>query len=169
MIPELKRPALAKLSIVVPCFNEEEVLPTTCSRLREVLNRLISEEIVSDRSNLIFVDDGSDDQTWRLIASYAGKHGEINGIKLSKNQGHQNALLAGIFSAKGDVVVTVDADLQDDLDAIFEMMKNYYSGSEVVYGVREERDSDSLFKRWTAENYYKLLRSLGVDLSLIHI
>ena len=152
-----------QLSLVVPCYDEEEVLPLTLSRLLGLLSELQAQGLVTPESNIIFVDDGSRDDTWRLIE--AGHHADprVHGIKLSCNRGHQNALLAGLICASADVTVSVDADLQDDLDAIPRMLQAHREGADVVFGVRARRDTDTWFKRTSARAYYALLRRLGVD------
>jgi polyisoprenyl-phosphate glycosyltransferase len=156
------------LSIVVPCYNEQEVLPTTLRRLVDTRDKLVLEGLISPQSTITFVDDGSHDQTWVLIEDAARQHVGVNGIKLSKNQGHQNALIAGLLTVNGDMVITVDADLQDDLGAIREMVIKYHAGSDIVYGVRSHRDLDSFFKRLSAESFYRLLALIGVDVIFNH-
>lgn len=156
------------LSVVVPCFNEELVLPETSKRLGEVLNELINKNKVSLGSYILFVDDGSSDGTWEIIENLADDNPIYRGIKLSRNKGHQLALLAGLHSAEGDIVISVDADLQDDLNAIGEMIDEYHLGSDVVYGVRKSRQKDTFFKRFSAEVYYRLLRFMGVDVIFNH-
>lgn len=155
------------LSIVVPCYNEEEVLPETVRRLNHLLDELIVSRSITDGS-LYFVDDGSEDSTWQLIEKYAEAGKRIHGIKLSRNCGHQSALLAGLLNAPGDVVISIDADLQDDLAAIKEMLAACAAGAEIVYGVRRQRRTDTPFKRATAEAYYSLLRTVGVQLIFNH-
>jgi len=157
-----------QLAIVVPCYNEQDVLPETSRRLLAVLERLMVEGLASRSSQLYFVDDGSRDQTWSLIEELARADTRVHGIKLSRNCGHQNALIAGLFSAKGDAIVSIDADLQDDVTLIGEMVKRYHEGSEIVYGVREDRSADSPFKRIPAELYYRLLRLMGVEVVFNH-
>ena len=159
----------AKLAIVVPCYNEEQVLPETCRRLDALLRRLIDDRRIDVRSRVWFVDDGSRDRTWSMIHEASIAPGSlVCGIKLSRNCGHQAALMAGLMTAAGDVLISVDADLQDDLDAIPKMLDEYRAGSEIVYGVRSRRDSDTFFKRFTAEGYYALLRRLGVEVVFNH-
>ena len=153
-----------RLSIVVPCFNEEEVLPETNRRLLALLDRLQCQGLINGQSAVHYVDDGSKDGTWSLIESLAASDARAHGIKLSRNRGHQNALLAGLLSVEGDAVVSIDADLQDDVSVIEVMVQAFAAGSEVVYGVRDSRQSDSAFKRSTALMYYGLMRKLGVDL-----
>lgn len=157
-----------RLGIVVPCYNEEEVLPETCRRLIELLDRMVSADLVSQDSGIYLVDDGSKDKTWSIIESLAARDARVHGIKLSRNRGHQNALLAGLFGAVGDALVSVDADLQDDINVIEEMVRMHRNGVEVVLGVRKGRDTDTAFKRGTAEMYYKLLGAMGVDIVYNH-
>lgn len=156
------------LTIVIPCYNEAEVLPETVRRLRSVLQDLESKEKITSNSKLVFVDDGSKDQTWALIERFADECSVVQGIKLSRNYGHQNALLAGLLVAQGDALVSVDADLQDDLGVIEQMLDACHDGCDVVYGVRENREADSAFKRFTAESYYCLLAFMGVDVVFNH-
>ena len=153
----------ATLAIVVPCYNEEEVLPETCTRMVALLKELAAAGRISTASRIYFVDDGSKDKTWQIISAFAAENLPVVGIKLSRNRGHQNALLAGLFTAEGDVIVSIDADLQDDLAAIGEMIERHREGCDVVYGVRRRRDSDTFFKRFTAEAFYKLLSMLGAQ------
>jgi len=157
-----------KLSIVLPCYNEEEVLLETSSRMLSLLLSLTEKQKISKESLIYFVDDGSKDNTWRIIEELASKNANIKGIKLSRNRGHQNALLAGLFTAEGDALVSIDADLQDDVEAIEQMVDEYNSGSEIVYGVREERKTDTAFKRITAEGFYKVMHLMGVDIVFNH-
>ncbi|MGA7750617.1 MAG: glycosyltransferase family 2 protein [Gallionella sp.] len=152
-----------RLGIVVPCFNEEDVLPETARRLISLLDGLIAEERITASSQVTFVDDGSSDGTWMLIEELASDSPRVAGIKLSRNRGHQNALLAGLFTTEGDVLVSVDADLQDDVGVIPEMLAQYSHGMDVVYGVRKDRSRDSLFKRSTAQGFYRLMRTLGAE------
>lgn len=158
------------LTIVIPCFNEEEVLPKTISELQQILQELIEEKLISKRSKLLFVDDGSKDQTWNLIYKEGLGNHFVRGLKLSRNVGHQNALLAGLYAAKriSDCVVSIDADLQDDTRVIRDFIKKFHEGYEVVYGVRKSRETDTLFKRSTAEGFYKMMKKLGVDLVYNH-
>ena len=153
-----------RLAIVVPCFNEEEVLPETSRRLLSMLTGLQDRQLASTDSSVHFVDDGSKDGTWALIESLAATDDRVHGIKLSRNRGHQPALLAGLLSVQGDAVVSIDADLQDDVSVIEGMVQAFAAGAEVVYGVRDSRQTDSAFKRSTALMYYGLMRKLGVDL-----
>lgn len=155
--------AAKQLGIVIPCYNEEEVLPETVARMTALLQRLIDAGKVAAGSKIFFVDDGSRDRTWSLIEQYAAHDARVAGIKLSRNRGHQNALLAGLFTAEGEVLVSIDADLQDDINAIEVMVDRHREGADVVYGVRKRRDTDSAFKRLSAENFYKLLSALGAE------
>ena len=152
-----------RLSIVVPCYNEAAVLAGSVQRLRQVLEGLRSSGKVDAGSNLWLIDDGSSDGTWALIQRFALGYPDVVGVKLSRNCGHQNALLAGLEHADGDAVVTIDADLQDDAAAIEAMVDAHAQGHEVVFGVRRERAQDSAFKRGSARGYYRLLGMLGVE------
>ncbi|MEA4854163.1 MAG: glycosyltransferase family 2 protein [Christensenella sp.] len=153
------------LYIVVPCYNEEAVLAETTKRLTEKLDRMIRAELISENSRILYVDDGSKDRTWQLICDLHQTNPQIMGVKLSRNRGHQNALLAGLMTAKDlcDVTISMDADLQDDIEVLDEFVKKYQSGCDIVYGVRNNRDTDTGFKRSTAQGFYKLLRFFGVD------
>ncbi len=157
-----------QLSIVVPCYNEELVLNETAARLRELLAQLTAQGKLASSSAVYFVDDGSNDGTWALIERLAQEFPCIHGIKLARNRGHQLALLAGLMTVGGDAVITIDADLQDDLGAIDEMISAFAAGSDIVYGVRSDRRSDVFLKRWTAERYYALLARLGVEVVFNH-
>ncbi len=152
-----------RLSIVVPCYNEAAVLADSVQQLRQVLEGLRGKGKLEAGSNLWLVDDGSTDGTWALIQQLAAAHPDVLGVKLSRNCGHQNALLAGLANADGDAVVTIDADLQDDIAAIEAMVDAHAQGHEVVFGVRRNREPDSAFKRGSARGYYRLLRLLGVE------
>jgi glycosyltransferase involved in cell wall biosynthesis len=158
------------LYIVVPCYNEEEVLPETSRRLLAKLDGLKAQEKISPRSRIVFVDDGSSDGTWALIQKLHSENPTFSGISLSRNRGHQNALLAGLMTVreKADMVISMDADLQDDIDAVDEMVDKYLAGCDVVYGVRRSREKDTLFKRLTAQGYYKLLSALGCKIIYNH-
>lgn len=156
------------LAIVLPCFNEEDVLPETNKRLAALLAAMQSKGLIAEKSCIYYVDDGSQDKTWQLITEFHTHNSAIHGIKLSRNRGHQNALLAGLFSAEADVVISIDADLQDDITVIEEMVKLYQAGNEIVYGVRSARKTDSFFKRSSAQAYYKILKLMGVDLIYNH-
>ena len=157
-----------KLGIVVPCFDEEEVLVETAGRMLSLVSRLMDTGKISTQSYIYFVDDGSMDDTWKIIHKLCCENATYRGIKLTRNRGHQAALLAGLMNADGDAIVTVDADLQDDLEAIDEMVDRYIDGSEIVYGVRSSRSTDTGFKRLSAETYYRVLLMLGVDIVYNH-
>lgn len=154
------------LTIVVPCYNEEEVLPETAKELGEILTTLINDEKVDGKSKILFVDDGSKDRTWELITEFGREKSYITGLKFSRNYGHQNALLAGMETAVkySDMIITIDADLQDDVNAIPKMVSEYSKGIDVVYGVRNSRETDTVFKRRTALAFYALMKKLGVDM-----
>jgi glycosyltransferase involved in cell wall biosynthesis len=152
-----------RLSVVIPCYNEEAVLARCASQVLHLFAALQARGKVAADSNLWLVDDGSTDGTWQLIEALAAQHPHVTGVKLSRNRGHQNALLAGLMSADGDAVVTLDADLQDDTGVIEEMVDAHLAGNEVVFGVRRSRAEDTFFKRWSARRYYALLRVLGVE------
>jgi len=161
--------SLPSLAIIVPCYNEQEVLPETVKQLLAQLTRLQDKNKVSDQSLIYFIDDGSDDHTWQLLCDYTQEHpGRIAAIKLSRNKGHQNALLAGLMSCKEDITISIDADLQDGPENIEAMVDAYHEGSDVVYGVRTRRETDTPFKRFSAETYYYLMRKMGVDLIFNH-
>ena len=154
------------LTIVVPCYNEQEVLPETVKELGGVLEKLIKDGNVSPKSKILFVNDGSKDKTWELISKYTKEYEYVTGIKFSRNYGHQNALLAGMSVAVkySNMIITIDADLQDDIYAIPKMVKKYNEGYDVVYGVRNSRETDTFFKRRTALAFYGLMGKLGVKL-----
>lgn len=156
--------------IVIPCYNEEEMLPITAKALIEKMDTLIAEKKISPKSKVMFVDDGSKDATWELIYRFHKSCDMFTGLKLSRNKGHQNALLAGLMSAKeyADIIVSMDADLQDDINAIDGFLEKRADGCEIVYGVRSSRETDTGFKRWTAQSYYKILSAMGVDIVYNH-
>jgi glycosyltransferase involved in cell wall biosynthesis len=159
------------ISLVIPCYNEEDVLPETAKRLSDKIRQLISKKVISEKSTIFFVDDGSGDNTWGLIKKFHTENPQLfSGIKLSKNRGHQNALLCGLLAAKDyvDAVISIDADLQDDIDIIDKMIEKHTQGYEIVYGVRKSRETDSFFKRSTAQSFYRLMRFLGVDIVYNH-
>jgi glycosyltransferase involved in cell wall biosynthesis len=169
--PHPKKIICPKIYIVVPCFNEEESLPETARRLDEKLKELASCAVVSAESRVVFVDDGSADRTWDYIQKLHEEAPDVFcGIKLSKNRGHQNALVAGLLYAKDhcDAAVSIDADLQDDVSVIDGMVRQYSDGREIVYGVRSDRKTDGFFKRASAQGFYLFMRSLGVDLVYNH-
>ena len=156
--------------IVIPCYNEEAVLPLTAPLFLEQLTGLISQGKASDKSRICFVNDGSSDATWTIIEGLSHQNDHYVGIDLSRNRGHQNALLCGLMETRGkcDATVSIDCDGQDDISAIERMVDAYSQGYEVVYGVRSNRDSDSLFKRFTAESFYHLMSALGVETVFNH-
>ena len=158
------------LYVVVPCYKEEEVLPETSKRLKEKLTALIAQGKISPRSRILFVNDGSKDRTWPIIEELHARDRIFSGVNLSRNRGHQNALLAGLMTAvqHADLMVSMDADLQDDIDAMDKMIDAYHEGYDVVYGVRASRKTDSFFKRFTAESFYKLMKAMGVDIVFNH-
>ena len=153
------------LYIVIPCYNEEAVLPITAPMFREKLESLTARGKISPDSRVLFVNDGSKDNTWNLICQLAKEDEHYKGICLSRNRGHQNALLAGLMEAKDrcDITISIDCDGQDDINAMDAMVDEYLSGAEIVYGVRSKRDTDTLFKRFTAESFYKLMKWMGAD------
>ena len=153
------------LYLVIPCYNEEDVLPITAKKLLIKINTMIENEIISKDSKILFVNDGSKDKTWRIIEELHNQNNIFSGINLSRNRGHQNALLAGLMTAKevADMTISLDADLQDDVDVIDKFVEQYYNGSDIVYGVRSSRETDTFFKRTTALTFYKLMNILGVD------
>jgi len=158
------------LYLVIPCYNEEEVLPETAKRLEEKMTALIAKGDIGPNSRVVLVDDGSKDKTWQLISDLHRDHPLFSGIGLSRNKGHQNALLAGLLTVReqADFTISLDADLQDDLDAIDKMVAKYHEGCDVVYGVRSNRETDTKFKRFTAEAYYKLIAAFGGEVVFNH-
>lgn len=158
------------LYIVIPCFNEEKVLPITCEIFLNKLNQLISEKLINEKSKILFVNDGSSDKTWEIIKNLSKKDERYVGISQSKNRGHQSSVLAGMMEVidKCDICITIDCDGQDDINAMDEMIKAYNKGYDVVYGVRNNRDTDSFFKKNTAELYYKILNLLGGNIVYNH-
>ncbi len=158
------------LYVVVPCYNEEEVLHDTAQKLYEKMKYLKETDKISAKSRIVFVDDGSKDSTWSMITELHNQEETFQGLKLSRNKGHQNALLAGLLIAKDycDFTISLDADLQDDINAIDEMIDKYYQGCEIVYGVRNSREKDTVFKKTTAESFYKLMNSMDVELVYNH-
>lgn len=158
------------LYIVIPCYNEEKVLPITHKMFLDELNELIKKEKISADSKIVFVDDGSRDETWKIICDLSEQHGSIEGIQQSRNRGHQNAVLMGMLDSrdKCDICITIDCDGQDDITAIEQMVDKYHEGYEVVYGVRDNRDTDTLFKKYTAQGFYTLLKKMGVDVVYNH-
>ena len=160
----------SRLCIVVPCYNEEEVLPVTAPMFREELQRLMDEHGISGDSRILFVDDGSTDKTWEIICGLSEQDAHFIGIRQSRNRGHQSSVLAGLMEAMDDFALTIsiDCDGQDDLHAMEQMVVAYHKGCEVVYGVRSDRRSDSMFKRHTAQGFYRIMRGLGADVVYNH-
>lgn len=158
------------LYVVVPCYNEEAVLPETSRRLKEKLDTLEKAGKISAESRVMFVNDGSKDKTWAIIQQLHRDNPRFAGVNLSRNRGHQNALLAGLMTAKGraDMVISMDADLQDDIDAVDTMVEHYSNGCDIVYGVRSSREKDTFFKRFTAEGFYRLMNALGAETVFNH-
>lgn len=158
------------LYLVIPCYNEEAVLHETAKQLIKKITTMMKDNIISKDSKILFVNDGSKDNTWKIIKELHDQNNIFSGINLSRNKGHQNALLAGLMTAKeiADVTISLDADLQDDIDVIDKFMEQYYDGSDIVYGVRSSRATDTLFKRTTALTFYKLMSKLGVDMVYNH-
>lgn len=158
------------LYLVIPCYNEEEVLPETSSQLKKKIVSLVAKGKISDKSRIVFVNDGSKDRTWEIITALHEEDKIFQGIKLSRNKGHQNALLCGLMTVKDhcDMTISLDADLQDDINAIDEMVEKYYQGCDVVYGVRSARDTDTFFKKFTAEGFYKVMKMMGGDIVFNH-
>lgn len=157
--------------LVIPCYNEQEVLPDTVKHLREKMETLMAKGAITKESRVVFVDDGSKDNTWAIIERYHTIYPELfDGLKLSRNEGHQNALYAGLMQMRTqcDAIISMDADLQDDINAIDEMIEKFEEGNEIVYGVRSERDTDTKFKRGTAHAFYKLMKLMGVELVYDH-
>ena len=159
-----------KLYLVIPCYNEQEVLPETAGRLKEKLQSLIEKEKIAAGSRIVFVNDGSGDRTWEIIKELHEANPIYSGINLSRNRGHQNALLAGLMTVKdhADLVISMDADLQDDVNAMDEMIDKYLDGTDIVYGVRSSRTKDTLFKKATAEGFYKLMNAMGANTVFNH-
>ncbi len=156
--------------LVIPCYNEEEMLPITAKALYGKMSALIAEKKIAPESRVMFVDDGSADKTWQLIEKLHRENRLFTGLKLSRNKGHQNALLAGLMTAKkyADIIVSMDADLQDDINAIDGFLEKRAEGCEIVYGVRSSRETDTGFKRMTAQGYYKILAAMGVEITYNH-
>lgn len=161
---------IPKLYIVIPCYDEEQVLPVTVPLFLDELGLLVEKKLVSPESRILFVNDGSRDNTWKMITQYAEEYECVDGISLSRNRGHQNALLAGLMEAREacDITISIDCDGQDDIRVMEEMVKEYHAGAEIVYGVRSRRDQDTVFKRVSAQGFYKLLRLMGVEVVYNH-
>ena len=158
------------LYLVIPCYNEEAVLHETAKQLLEKMNSMFDRGMISRESKIMFVNDGSRDKTWEIIQELHESNPIYSGVKLSRNKGHQNALLAGLMTAKekADMTISLDADLQDDVDVIDKMVEKYYEGNDVVYGVRSARDTDTFFKKFTAEGFYKIMQAMGVEIVFNH-
>ncbi len=158
------------LYIVIPCYNEQEVLPITTPKFLNKLDELIKIEMISSKSRILFVNDGSSDDTWNIILNYAKENPRILGICQSRNRGHQNAVLAGLMEAKdsADITISIDCDGQDDINAMNSMIEQYKKGAEIVYGVRSRRDTDTFFKKFTAESFYRLLNWMGAEVVFNH-
>ena len=158
------------LYMVIPCYNEQEVLPETSRQLKEILYDLMDRGKISRESRVLFVNDGSKDETWKIIEDLHAQDPLFLGLKLSRNKGHQNALLAGLMTAKeyADVTISMDADLQDDVHVIEKFMDKYYEGCDIVYGVRSSRKKDTFFKKFTAQSFYRLMMAMGVDIVYNH-
>ncbi|WP_338333200.1 glycosyltransferase family 2 protein [Acetobacter sp. LMG 32666] len=158
-----QRGNIPSLTIVVPCYNEEEVFSFCLSELKSLLENNIQAQKISAQSHILFVDDGSRDKTWSLIEQATQADNLVHGIKLSRNRGHQIALMAGLSCVDTDICVSIDADLQDDIGCIPQMVEKYMDGNDIVYGVRSDRSSDSFFKRWTANGFYKVMETMGIQ------
>ena len=161
---------MTKLYLAIPCYNEEEILMDSAEKLYKKYRQLMSDGLISNESRICFIDDGSKDNTWSIIKELCDKEDVFSGIKLSRNRGHQNALLCGLMTLKvyADAVISIDADLQDDINAIDKMVIEYQKGADVVYGVRSKRTTDTFFKRFTAEGYYKILEKMGAKIIFNH-
>lgn len=159
-----------RLCIIIPCYNEEQVLPVTVPLFLQELKLLMEQELVSPDSRILFVNDGSRDATWEMLLTYAQESPYVTGISLSRNRGHQNALLAGLMEAAKayDITISIDCDGQDDIRTMEEMVKEYHAGAEIVYGVRSRRDTDTIFKRMSAQGFYRLLKWMGVEVVYNH-
>ena len=160
----------ATVYFVIPCYNEEAVLPEPTRRMTDKLNAMRAAGLIGEKSRILYVDDGSKDRTWELVSQFNRENPWVEGVKLSHNRGHQHALLCGLMSAmpRCDAAISMDADLQDDIDALDQFVKKFQEGCDVVYGVRNKRDTDTWFKRTTAEGFYKVMQLLGVDVVFNH-
>lgn len=161
---------MTTLYLAVPCYNEEEVLQDTTNKLLVKFEQLMKYGKISDKSRIVYIDDGSKDRTWEIITELHNAYPLISGLKMSRNRGHQNTLYGGLVTLKdyADVVISIDADLQDDINAIDKMLEKYEEGCDVVYGVRRKRETDTFFKRFTAEAFYKILKAMGGDIVFNH-
>ena len=155
---------------VIPCYNEQEVLPITAEQLRIKYDQLLQSGLIAESSRILLVDDGSKDRTWQIISQLHQKDSRFQGVKLSRNRGHQNALLAGLMTARSfcDAAISLDADLQDDINAMDAMLQKFQDGCDIVYGVRSDRETDTVFKRYTAQGYYKFMSGMGGELVYNH-
>ncbi|MGN0476703.1 MAG: glycosyltransferase family 2 protein [Ruminococcus sp.] len=161
---------VVKLYLAIPCYNEEEVLFDTTEKLTKKYDQLIADGKITDDSKIVYIDDGSKDKTWEIISGLYKTNTYVNGIKMSRNRGHQNALLGGLMTIKDDCdcVISIDADLQDDINAFDKMLEDFENGCEIVYGVRSKRETDTAFKRMTAQGFYKILSALGAEVVYNH-
>lgn len=161
---------MKNIYLVIPCYNEEETLPETATILESLMEGMISKNKISEGSSILLVNDGSKDRTWEIISNLHKKNSLFKGLNLSRNRGHQNALLAGLMEAKdvADAVISMDADLQDDVNVVEDFIDKYYEGNDIVYGVRSSRKTDTFFKKYTAEGFYKFMKCLGVDIVYNH-
>lgn len=161
---------MTKLYLAIPCYNEQEVLRDSAEKLKNKFNQMIGDGKISNDSKIVFIDDGSKDKTWDIICELHNENPVFRGIKLSRNRGHQNALLAGLMTLKdqADAVISIDADLQDDINTFDDMVAKYEDGCDVVYGVRSKRETDTFFKRFTAEAFYKILNKMGAKVIFNH-
>ena len=161
---------MVKLYLAIPCYNEEEVLFDTTEKLTKKYDQLIADGKITDDSKIVYIDDGSKDKTWEIISGLYKTNTYVNGIKMSRNRGHQNALLGGLMTIKDDCdcVISIDADLQDDINAFDKMLEDFENGCEIVYGVRSKRETDTAFKRMTAQGFYKILSALGAEVVYNH-
>lgn len=166
----MKQEMAKTIYLVIPCYNEEEALPVTATVLEKIINGLKEKGKISEGSSVLFVNDGSKDNTWNIICELNAKNPMFKGINLSRNKGHQNALLAGLMAARdyADAVISMDADLQDDVGAIERFIDCFREGNDIVYGVRSSREKDTFFKKYSAESFYKIMRALGVDIVFNH-
>lgn len=167
---ELKHPEIPVLYFVIPCYNEQEALPVTARIIKTKMQDLIANHQISENSHVVFINDGSKDTTWNIIQALYEENHLFRGIKLSRNYGHQNALLAGLMTVRQecDIVISMDADLQDDIHAVDAMLEKYQQGCEIVYGIRSDRETDTAFKKMTAQGYYKFMNAIGVELIYNH-
>jgi len=158
------------LYIIIPCYNEQEVLPITAPKFKKKIDQLIQQNLISDKSKILFIDDGSKDKTWEIILELSKQDDVYCGIKQSRNRGHQNAVLAGLMEAKdlADITISIDCDGQDDINAMNDMVQEYHKGCDIVYGVRSSRKTDTFFKRFTAESFYKFLNIMGAEVVYNH-